>query len=66
MDIDFEAHKLMDLVDGNGDWVQFEFDVNLEPGLHVLGIKLMNDAYVGEIDRNAYFGSVIIEKCQGN
>ena len=66
VDIDFETLKVLDLVNGDGDWVQFDFDVTFDQGLHVLGIKLMNDAYVGGVDRNAHFGSVIIEECQGN
>lgn len=64
VDVDFETLKVLELVNGDGNWVQFEFDVNLDPGLHVLGIKLMNDAYVGGVDRNAYIGPINIDPCK--
>jgi len=63
VDIDFETLKVLDLVNGDGDWVQFEFNVTLDPGMHVLGIKLMNDAIIDGDDRNAYLGSVTISAC---
>lgn len=64
VDIDFETLKVLDLVNGDGDWVQFEFDVTFDQGLHVLGIKLMNDAVVDGVDRNAYIGSITINPCE--
>ena len=66
VDVDFVTVKVLDLVNGNGDWVKFDFDKELDPGLHILSIKLMNDAIVDGVDRNAYFGPVIIRACQGD
>ncbi|NLB54235.1 MAG: hypothetical protein GX811_00435, partial [Lentisphaerae bacterium] len=64
VDIDFENLEILDVVSGDGNWVQFEFDVTLDPGLHVLGIKLMNDAIIDGVDRNAYIGSITINPCE--
>lgn len=63
--LDFKKFATFELNDGDGEWEQFDFDVYLDRGFHVLGVKLMNDLYIaGEIDRNAYIGPVKIEACQ--
>lgn len=65
IDMDFETLKILDLVNGDGNWVEFNLDAHLEPGLHILGVKLMNDLYIkGEIDRNAYIGLITINPCE--
>ena len=51
VDVDLETLKVLELVNGDGNWVQFYFDVTLDPGLHVLSIKLMNDAVVDGVDQ---------------
>lgn len=65
VDMDFENLSILELEDGDGKWVQFDFDVFLDQGIHILSVKLMNDSIEGGIDRNAYFGSMTIELCQG-
>lgn len=65
VEVDFETFATTELVNGDGEWVQFDFAVDLDQGFHILAVKLMNDLYIaGEIDRNAYIGPVTIKACQ--
>ena len=65
VDVDFKTFITMELVNGDGEWVRFDFEVYLDQGFHILAVKLMKDLYIaGEIDRNAYIGPVTIKACQ--
>jgi tetratricopeptide (TPR) repeat protein len=65
VEVDFETFATTELVNGDGEWEQFDFEVDLDQGFHILTVKLINDLYImGEIDRNAYIGPVTIKACQ--
>jgi len=61
--LDFKGIMQVELPDGDDTWKTFTKDVQLSQGLHLLGIRLANDAKVNGLDRNGHIAEIILQKC---
>lgn len=64
VDFDFQNVAMLRLINGKNDWIQKDFKVFLDQGLHVLSFKLINDAISEGIDRNGYIASLSLKPCK--
>jgi hypothetical protein len=62
--LNFERLLIMDLLNGDNAWCTVETDLFLNQGYYLLGFRLTNDdSDVNGLDRNAYVGDVMIQRC---
>jgi tetratricopeptide (TPR) repeat protein len=63
--LNLERILLIKLPNGDDVWKDFDTELYMDEGLHVLGLRLTNDQYIeGEVDRNGHVGEIIIQACQ--
>ena len=62
--LDLNELMLVELTEGDDKWKTFTQEVQLNPGLRLLGIRLANDAIVSGLDRNGHVGEIILQECQ--
>lgn len=66
VDIDFSPVKQIKMAQGDNRIVETEFEVFLDRGIHLIALKLVNDANVNGIDRNAAVGQIFTKSCSSN
>ncbi len=54
--LDFDPLVLLELKNGDDDWIMYEARISLVRGYHLLHVRLTNDGKVNGVDRNAYMG----------
>lgn len=62
--VDFNPIGEIILTEGDSVWRSHDFVVELDPGKHLVGLKLTNDANINGLDRNGYIGNVTLDYCR--
>jgi len=62
--LDLDPLLLIELPNGDENWIGFSEKITLEQGYHLLHIRLVNDDKVKGIDRNAYVGVFKLTLCE--
>lgn len=62
LSIDFQPVLEIELPNGDDQLMTFDIDTFLTKGVHLLSVKLLNDAIINGEDRNGYINQIIIIK----
>lgn len=62
--LDFEPIEVIELNQGDDTWHTTTIQVQLEPGWHLLSLRLANNATVNGMDRNGLVGNILIHRCE--